>query len=594
MVKYRKRILCGLIVAAAGIATAGGYMYKTHAQEQTSDVVESTEIEKKDLTKSVSITGVVQGKGIYNLASDVTDAKIKKMNVKVGDVVKKGQVLAEIDSSSVDDEIDKLEKEESAQVQKNKITDAAGERNVEGAKQNKNISIHRAQNELNKTEKDIRKYEDKSNKWKLKTEKFRQKYEKSKKQITALKKQEDQLIKDGRNGEREVNRLQRNLETAQNQVTAKENAWNTAQDNYKENNDKFADDPALQKELQGKADAAKKEWTDARQAAEAINKELTDKQDALNENKYQQEDIQKKISSLENKNSDYKTKLENGKSELKSYTENKKTSSAEKVKNNQSLQDAKREGTKNIEESNDSYRTAEIDAGVSGLDNDLQIKKLERQKQGAVIKAPCDGIVTDITASMGAIYKGDTLITVQDNSSYKITASIDQYHIGELANGMKAEIRSQADSSKVMTGKLTYIAQFAGGREDNNSGSTSGQTSGNANQTDTQDSYSVEVTPDQTDTSLKLGMKVKLTIIEKESKDTLVVPSDCIQEGSDGSTYVEMNDEDRTKVKVKTGLTTDYYTEIKGQEIKQGMEVVLPSVSDSDDTEEGGIMDALY
>lgn len=594
MSKIRRGIICGVVIMAVGAGAAGVYIHSTQDKAEASEVVETTFVEKKNLKKSVSITGVVQGKGSYNLASDVTDAKIKRMNVKTGDVVKKGQVLAVIDASSVEDEIEKLKKEEQAQNQKNEIAAAAGERNVESAKQSLGINVNRAQNELKKTEKEVKQYQEKQDKAESKTKEYQNKYKKSKKQLASLEKKEKELVESGRDTERQINTLQRQLETAQTQASAKESAYNTAQDNYKENSERFEENPALKRDLQAKIDAAQKEWNDAKETVTAINQSLAALQDASNENKYRQEDIQKSVSRMENKSSDYKSKYENSKSEIKPYAESEKTSISEKIKNKQGLEDARREGNKTIQENNDSYRTSSIDAGVSGLDSDLQIKKLERQKEGAVLKAPCDGIVTEVAATEGSIYKGDTLITVQDNSSYKITAAVDQYHIGELEDGMKAEIHSQVDKDNTMTGKLTYIAQFAGGNSDSSSGSSSGQSSGNTNTADTQDNYSIEVTPDKMDPSLKLGMKVKVTIIEKESKDAFAVPSDCIQEGGDGSAYMELNDENGTKVKVKTGMATDYYTEIKGKEIKKGMEVVLPSVTDSEDTEEGGIMDVLY
>nr|MCR5625400.1 efflux RND transporter periplasmic adaptor subunit [Lachnospiraceae bacterium] len=92
-----------------------------------------------------------------------------------------------------------------------------------------------------------------------------------------------------------------------------------------------------------------------------------------------------------------------------------------------------------------------------------------------------------------------------------------------------------------------------------------------------------------------LGMRVKLSIICQEHKDALVVPENCIQTNANGEPYVEVKNASKTRIHIEVIMKTDYYTEIKGDGLEDGMQLVVPAVEYETYTdEEGGITDALY
>ena len=75
------------------------------------------------------------------------------------------------------------------------------------------------------------------------------------------------------------------------------------------------------------------------------------------------------------------------------------------------------------------------------------------------------------------------------------------------------------------------------------------------------------------------------------ASDVLAVPYDCVQQKDDGSFFVTSIADDGTKkdIPVNKGLESDYYVEISGDGIKEGM-TVEAIVSDAPSTD---IMDYM-
>ena len=62
------------------------------------------------------------------------------------------------------------------------------------------------------------------------------------------------------------------------------------------------------------------------------------------------------------------------------------------------------------------------------------------------------------------------------------------------------------------------------------------------------------------------------------------MPDDCISEDEDGSSTIQiLEDGEPRSISVTTGLKTDYYTEISSDELTEGMNVIIPDVTEMDD-----------
>ena len=62
---------------------------------------ESTTIVKQDLNTSVSVTGTLISAQTWELTSGLTDVRVRSVKVKVGDRVKEGDIIVELDDSDM-------------------------------------------------------------------------------------------------------------------------------------------------------------------------------------------------------------------------------------------------------------------------------------------------------------------------------------------------------------------------------------------------------------------------------------------------------------------------------------------------------------
>lgn len=125
---------------AAMIVLAGGYFTYTQTKATTSDqtMTRTMAVKRGDVTERVSASGTVQAAAQYNLNfASVSGATVSAVNVKVGDRVKAGQVLATLDTTQekVQLQID----QESLAAAQSKLTQAR-----QGSSPSQNVAVSQA------------------------------------------------------------------------------------------------------------------------------------------------------------------------------------------------------------------------------------------------------------------------------------------------------------------------------------------------------------------------------------------------------------------------------------------------------------------
>lgn len=116
--------------------------------------------------------------------------------------------------------------------------------------------------------------------------------------------------------------------------------------------------------------------------------------------------------------------------------------------------------------------------------------------------------------------------------------------------------------------------------------------------------YTVTIVVNTPCDQLKIGMTAKLSIILQQGENVLSVPFDALQQADDGSYYIEeitsVNEDGTSETKqipVTTGLESDYYVEITGDDVKEGMEVLIPEAEGGNSLEDlissGGAMEGI-
>lgn len=144
-------IICIVLVVVVG----GGifYKFKLSKPKTTQAKVKYTALEKTKIETTISSSGAIKSGQGTNIYSNL-EYNVASINVKVGDKVKKGDVLATIDTSELEEQIAEGQQTLDASKAKNAASLAQAQKNYDNAKylydNNLNTDIVSAQTNLNK------------------------------------------------------------------------------------------------------------------------------------------------------------------------------------------------------------------------------------------------------------------------------------------------------------------------------------------------------------------------------------------------------------------------------------------------------------
>lgn len=210
-------------------------------------------------------------------------------------------------------------------------------------------------------------------------------------------------------------------------------------------------------------------------------------------------------------------------------------------------------------------------AAQSTKSQEIAIQSLQDTLADATITAPVSGVVTAVYAEVGEPGNG-LLFVIEDTNALKVTTNIREYDIGSIEVGMPVIIKSDATGDKEISGTVTYIAPAANKTENGNTLTADDSTV----------EFEAEVQVNDADSGLRIGMNTRLTVLLEERSDVYGVPYDSVVEKADGSEVVyavEPSSEKEgsyvvTEVPVTTGLETDFYIEVSGDGITDGLSIV--------------------
>lgn len=242
----------------------------------------------------------------------------------------------------------------------------------------------------------------------------------------------------------------------------------------------------------------------------------------------------------------------------------------------------------NIMTQTDSVNSARITAGTTGISEEASIRQYEKQLEDCTVTAPIDGTITEVGIVEGDCYAGAMIVKIENEAAYMISAEIDEYDILKIKEGQRVIIKTKGTGEEEFEGKVFEIAPTATTASSTNSSVT----------------YTVQVSFDTSNVALKLGMTCILEIILDESQAAFAVPPSALRTDEEGKQYIlvgkqEWNETEADasadgisflaedgqfvmmstqKIYVATGLETDYFVEIKGDGLKEGM---IVSVSEN-------------
>lgn len=479
---------------------------------------ETAVVERRDIVDAVSASGTVTSKEQKMVAAEVANVKVESVSVKVGDYVKEGDVICRLDATSLQEELDNISKELNVSKKTTDMSLSSAQKEINEAKESRNRTASR---------------QDES--------------------VAKVKKEYDNAIEKTKNAKNTYE-------------DAKRKTWET--------------ENALAETRQKMAELEKQSSVSGTVSGS----------DAESFAAMSQEEINAMYEQCKNSEAELLQVLEAaGQAESVALSEYNAAAVAEdKAKElyEQSIEtkeDTLRTQDSSIDKLQDGLAKSKLSASVGDYKTKSSIESLEEQIENCVVTAPISGMITNVSVEAGDKYAGTTIAMIEDTSAYEITTYVDEYSISKVAVGQKAVVKTNGTGDDILDGIVKSVAPRAKqGVEDVY--------------------YEVIIGLNTKEDRLRLDMKAKISIVIESAENVLVVPYDAIYEDEDGRFYVEVKDDNAQidpndkaaltaatmgqiqtkKVYVTKGTESSFYTEIKGDEVKEGMEVVLPKTQASD------------
>lgn len=312
------------------------------------------------------------------------------------------------------------------------------------------------------------------------------------------------------------------------------------------------------------------------------------------------------------------SKAPNASESIRTAEEAYKQAESELEKAKESRTSTARQNKSTVSQAKSALESAQANADKSIKEAKKRVEEAKENLEACAITAPIDGIITAVNAESGDTYSGGTLVQIDDVSGYRITTSVDEYDISDIKTGQRVVILTEATGDDELEGKTTFVAPSKGSTSSSTSANVTGNVSVGGSSSDSS-GYEVIIDVTTADERLKLGMTARCSIILREKNDVYAVPYDAVNELPDGSCYItvadgtsdkESNPEDNNSEEGKTesnkadnsdlrqitvtkGMDTDYYVEITGDSLEEGMKVVVPSDEISTDSSSSESMDGF-
>lgn len=313
-----------------------------------------------------------------------------------------------------------------------------------------------------------------------------------------------------------------------------------------------------------------------------------------------------------------KSKMESAKSSTDSAKKSLDSAADSLTDAQRKQEDNYRKDVNGVKDAENNYDSAKLDASVASRDFEDKVRKYEEMLEDATLRAPFAGIITAVNYEPGDNYNGQTVVTLEDLSSYVIEAGIDEYDISKVKVGQQVKFKTNATGDEELEAEVIQIAPRA------TAAAASSASSSGATTTSGTASYLVKMKITSDIKDLRLDMTAKINIIVDEADDVYAVPFSAVQTDEDGNTYIEVEDTvvdasaapageevaegdapadipdagkgkkplfggknapdmqgqmpgmtPTRRINVTTGVETDYYVEIKSPELSDGLTVIV-------------------
>ena len=530
MKKNKKLIIVGVILLTVVIGVASvtaSVRQKAEQMKGAINQVQTSQVEKRTLVSSVSATGTLTSVNSKEVVVNLSGVEVESVSVQLGDMVEVGQVLCEFDSEDIEESLSEAKTALNVANQKTQMDLTAAERNLADAKEDYDIDLKRGNTDLDVAYNDyvlaLEDVEEAESAWNSAKEnmymylgeyEYRQNLVNQKKAELDAVGGSSEIFKQGfidarTQLEQYASTNGVNLGTAAmdkiglgndlGQLTVGDNNDGTSYD--------FSvSDSGVQAKIRERIDALTTLQTSYKTALQLEQEYAALQQEAAN----MQSKYNAAVQSESSAEKAYEQAVSASQSELNAYQKQQRT-----------LDDTTKSAENNVINKTESLTTAQLNALSSGNSEEDKVEQYQQQLDDCTVEAPISGVISAVNIEAGDTYNGTAIVTIDDISSFEVTAEIDEYDIGKIEKGQKVVIKTNATGDEELEGTVKIVSPKA-------------STGGN------EVTYTVIISVDTPNEMLRMDMTAKLSIILESKENVLTVPYEAVQEDESGNIYVEV------------------------------------------------------
>lgn len=342
-------------------------------------------------------------------------------------------------------------------------------------------------------------------------------------------------------------------EAARNLSNAREQL-NEAEENYQDEKEK----------LEKQVSETKKEWTAAAKQVSQLKKQVKTQQ-----------------------NSEEKAKLEEQLSKAEEMEKQAENAYETAVSNRENTN---KQNKRSITTAQEGVQTAQSNQKKSEREAQKQVREAKKALQECAVTAPISGVITASNVEEGDTYSGGSMFQIDDTTDFVVSTSVDEYDISSVKTGQRVVVLTEATGEDEIEGEITFVAPSTGSATLSSGNAQSSETAG-LSQTSSSEGYEVEITLQGENERLRLGLTARCSIILEEAENVYAVPYDAVHEKADGTTVIQVSEKgdasaSTRELTVTKGMESDYYVEISGDELSEGLSVIIPTDETVTDDEE--------
>lgn len=555
--RKKKKLKKGWIVLAVVILVAAGFFLLRKKGGNTQAVLASDTqvLEYADLESSISATGTVESSDTTKVYSTLA-YQVKSVLVEVGDVVKEGDLLAELDGEQIENQI---------ATQKTSMEVASGSAGAQvqsaydaydnfkqGLDAGLNASLIGAQSQVDNA---YDAYVKASNA-----------YERYKENVNLG--ENTQVLSAEASRDNAATALN-NAESALDSANSAYKSAAEAKDTLPELNSQIEQDKQRKQELEDAGEQLSVEYITLVVELETLQKQAQTIEASFESAKQGRESAKLAVESAQSAydiaQATYNAALRGEDQALSDYADAVDSAWRAYQTALTSLDSTKKGTEDQLEAYSDTLASA--NAGANTAVTEESLRQLGKTLDDTKITAPVSGTVTAVYATVGSSGSG-LLFVIEDTDHLVVSTSVKGYDLGDVKTGMMVEIKSDATGDTVIPGTLTTIAPTA---KKNQLGDT---------ESASDPAFEAEVSVDETSSGLRIGMEARLSYIIAREQHVLAVPYEAVYTNEAGQTCIlvlRAQEKDTYLVEslpVTTGLDDDLDIAVSGSGVEAGLRVI--------------------